>query len=102
MFQHLNKLLERILPAGIPKYLLDYHMWMLFKKYEGFIDNSPKVLTINDLCFGFVLWLGACGLSIVAFMLEIVRFKLRKIFRILIGLTMFLRILIVRLKVVVV
>jgi len=74
---------------------------MLFKKYEPVIDSGPKVLTIDDLSFGFVLWLCACGISAAGFVLEIFVFQLRKVLRTFIGLWGILMILTWRLKAVV-
>jgi hypothetical protein len=34
-------------------------------------EKEPKVLSCDDLSFGFIVWLVACGISIVAFALEI-------------------------------
>ena len=94
----LTEILNKIIPAGIPQYLYEFHTEMVFKKYEPIVDKRPKVLTIHDLTFGFVLWLAACGISITGFLLEILRLKLRKILRKLIGLWGVLRIFKWRLK----
>jgi len=98
IFENLNNMFERIIPVGIPMYLENYHTWMLYKKYESVSGKDPTVLTLDDLGFGFILWLGACGISIFGFFMEILRFKLRKVLRNLIGLWIFLKILLLRLK----
>jgi hypothetical protein len=33
--------------------------------------KEPKVLSCDDLSFGFIVWLVACGISIIAFAMEI-------------------------------
>jgi len=58
IYEILNEVLKKTFPSGIPV-----------------VDNSPKVLTLHDLGFGFALWLGACGISIVGFIFEICRFS---------------------------
>jgi len=101
IYKHLNLILEKLIPAGIPQHLYELHKFMLFKKYEPIMDSGPKVLTIDDLSFGFVLWLGACGISVAGFVLEMLMFQLRKVLRTFIGLWGILRILRWRLKAVV-
>ncbi|CAG9811190.1 unnamed protein product [Chironomus riparius] len=78
VYRHLSNVLEKIIPAGIPEYLLNYYKLFLFKKYERLLDKSPKVLTVDDLGFGFVLWLCACGISMIGFLLELSAFKMRR------------------------
>lgn len=75
IYEILNEVLEKTLPSGIPQHLIKFHYSIIFQKYEPVVDNSPKVLTLDDLGFGFVLWLGACAISIVGFILEICRFS---------------------------
>ena len=97
----INDILEKTIPFGIPQYLMDSHHSMLFKHYEKKIVKDPKVLKVDDLSFGFVLWLGACGISFCGFILEIVMFKVRKWMRTVVGIWMVLRILFMRLRTVV-
>jgi hypothetical protein len=41
--------------------------------HKSFIaDDEPKVLTMSDLEFGFVIWLGSCVLPLIAFIIEII------------------------------
>ena len=96
--EFINDILWKLIPAGIPQHLIDYHTLNLHKKYEPFNDLSPKVLTIVDLSFGFILWLVACGFSIVGFFFEFFWLNLRKYWTDLIGLWMLIRILLWRLR----
>ena len=98
IYDILNQVLEKIIPAGIPQYLVKYHESNMYKEYVPIVDNSPRVLTVDDLEYGFVLWLGACGISVVGFLLEFIWFKLRKVLRIMIGLWLFLKVLKMRLR----
>ena len=75
--RHLSATLDKVIPAGIPQYLLDYYKSLLFKKYERIEDKSPNVLAVHDLGYGFVLWLCACGISAVGFLLELVTFRMK-------------------------
>jgi hypothetical protein len=47
-------------------------------KHKNFAA-SQKQLTINDLEYGFVIWLIACAVSIGAFLMEILVFAALKI-----------------------
>ncbi|KAL7011826.1 hypothetical protein ACKWTF_014475 [Chironomus riparius] len=80
MYRTFKDVMERLIPAGIPQHLYEYQELKMFKKYEPENHKNPKVLTVNDLLFGFVLWIGACGMSVVGFMIEIINLKLRLIF----------------------
>jgi hypothetical protein len=98
IYDVLNEVLEKLVPAGIPQYLDRFHIESLFKNYNPFIDSSPKVLKVADLSFGFVLWLTACGVSTCGFLAEKLMFRTRKHLRTLIGLWMVWTILKRRLK----
>lgn len=101
IYEFLDDFLQKTIPFGIPQYLMSFHYFMLFKHYEVLNVKEPKVLTIDDLSFGFVLWLGACGISLITFLIELFMLKLRRIIRNLIGLWNILAILRWRLKVVI-
>jgi hypothetical protein len=88
----LNEFLDATIPAGIPQYLLDYHMNLLYKKYEPNVDNEPKILTVDDLAFGFVLWAAACGCAFLSFCFELLKFCIGKTIAHAFGLCIFARI----------
>ena len=70
LYDTLNELMDKIVPAGIPQYLIKYHEFNMFKVFVP-ADLSPvRILTIQDLEYGFVIWLGACGISFVGFLME--------------------------------
>lgn len=85
----LNQVLDKIIPTGIPQYLIEYHSFLIYKKHEPIDDSEPRVLTVDDLCFGFVLWLGSCAVAIVGFFFELFKFSVFKIFERTIGLFVF-------------
>lgn len=91
LYDILHDVLEKTIPAGIPQYLEKYSIDVLFSKYEPYVDEEPKVLTLNDLGFGFVVWLVACGISMIGYAAEKLTFQLRKPMRTLIGLILFLK-----------
>jgi hypothetical protein len=71
--------------------MLDYHFNSLFKEFEPDLDNEPRVLTLDDLSFGFVLWAVSCGVAIVGFFFEFLKFSIRKIVSVSFGLWIFAR-----------
>jgi hypothetical protein len=64
-YQWTRKIANKIIPTGIVEFLSQHHInnWKAQKQ--------PKVFSIDDLAFGFFVWLFACGVSINAFVLEI-------------------------------
>ncbi|KAL7011985.1 hypothetical protein ACKWTF_014549 [Chironomus riparius] len=86
IYHVLNDVLEKLVPAGIPKYLEDFHTQHLFKTYKPVVDSSPRPLKVTDLCFGFVLWLCACGASAGVFLVEVLVFRSWKTLRNFVGL----------------
>ncbi|KAL7013039.1 hypothetical protein ACKWTF_015166 [Chironomus riparius] len=68
-----NNIMDRTIAAGIPQYLESFSSEFFFGKYQEIEDKMPKVLTLEDLSFGFTLWLCACGMSISMFIFECLR-----------------------------
>ena len=66
-----DDVMRNLIPSGIPQYLPIYHSKLLFGGYEESDEKLPKVLSLDDLAFGFILWLIACGISITAFTVEL-------------------------------
>lgn len=86
--------LQRLIPTGVVKHLIDYHTWIVYRNgnfKSG--EQEPKILTLDDLGFGFVLWLTACAISAIGYLFEIVMFRWRKKHRTFIGLVLFLKVL---------
>ncbi|KAL7011987.1 hypothetical protein ACKWTF_014551 [Chironomus riparius] len=98
IFEILNKLMERIVPAGIPQYLNKYHESNVYRTFYPIIDIDPKVLTLQNLEYGFVLWIGSCGISAIGFLMEHLWLKGRRVCRSIIGLWMLMSILRIRLR----
>lgn len=70
IYKTLSQLMDKIVPAGIPQYLIKYHEDVVYKPFVPKIGNEPRILNISDLEYGFVLWLAACGVSFIGFLLE--------------------------------
>ena len=73
-----DEVMRNLIPSGIPQYLQIFYSKLLFGTYEELNEKTPQVLTLNDLAFGFLLWLAACSVSIAAFVGEILRHRLVK------------------------
>lgn len=100
LFDTLNEVMDKIIPSGIPEHIFNHGLWTFYKKFLPSDDNDPKVMTLGDLEYGFILWLFACCISSCGFVTEIMIVKLRRILvRPLIGLILFLRILSMRMSV---
>lgn len=73
-FEMMKPTVDKLVDTGIMKYLLDNHQR---KKYPEITEFKPKVFSLIDLDFGFVLYLGLCGLCTIAFLLEKVWYSLK-------------------------
>ncbi|CAG9807144.1 unnamed protein product [Chironomus riparius] len=81
-----DKVMNKLVPSGIPLYLFKYYKEFLYGVYQESKENMPKILTFDDLEFGFIMWLTACGISLAAFATEILRYKTLKFIEIYVGL----------------
>jgi hypothetical protein len=72
LFHAINEVMDRIIPAGIPQHWYNFQMWdRIIRRMKTRILEDLQSLTLDDWGFGFVLWLVACGISTVAFLIEI-------------------------------
>jgi hypothetical protein len=62
-----TEVINWLLNGGILQY---WHKFEEVKVIEE-EEEGPRVLVFDDLSFGFALWLGACGFSIMGFSLEV-------------------------------
>ena len=61
----------KFIPMGIVQHMLEFHTWMHFKTDIYISSSEPAVLSMDDVAFGFYICMGTCGLSIIAFVVEI-------------------------------
>ncbi|CAG9798469.1 unnamed protein product [Chironomus riparius] len=66
----IDTLINDLIPTGIMKYLVENH----FNKKWKFemVDEGPKVLNLDNLFFGFNIWLGCCLISFMSLIIELV------------------------------
>ncbi|KAG5666813.1 hypothetical protein PVAND_014823 [Polypedilum vanderplanki] len=97
LFSHLDYVMQNFVSNGIAKHLVDYAMWFLSRPYDVEIEDTRRILSMNDLEFGFVIWLVACFVAFLAFIYEIFNLffkrKFRNILRNIFGLFEFLKVL---------
>ncbi|KAG5673138.1 hypothetical protein PVAND_003209 [Polypedilum vanderplanki] len=86
--------LELIIPTGITNFWYDWHLWYKYKRYIVEIEPKlPQIFTLNDLSFGFVVWLIACGICIICFLIELIVYYSSIGLRNFLGLTFILKLL---------
>ena len=66
----MNATMICLIEAGIPQYHLNYLMDFDMMPLPE-TPSEPSIFSISDLEFGFVTWLIACGISIGAFIAEL-------------------------------
>jgi len=59
---------ERLTDAGIMSYLIQTYKKLNTLHFQT--ESEPTILSIDDLAFGFNIWLRFCGSSLVAFLVE--------------------------------
>lgn len=74
-FRMFDILITKLISAGVMQHLVKNHYFQKFR-FEKF-NESAKVLTIEDLLFGFNIWFGCCCVSSLAFIIEQTK-RLRK------------------------
>lgn len=98
LVEHLTYIINKFLPTGILKFLDDLAKWYLHRKLELEPDDPRRVLSMTDLEFGFVIFVGFLSVAVVVFIWEIFSLGVRRKFRKLFGLFEFLKVLKERMK----
>ncbi|KAG5683282.1 hypothetical protein PVAND_012571 [Polypedilum vanderplanki] len=70
------KTLRELMPSGIPYHFTKIHKEIYYKLVNEKEEKEPKVLTLDDLDFGFFIWFPFIAISIIVFILELIIFKL--------------------------
>lgn len=66
-----DEIIQKLLPTGILEQSYKFHFEYLYKDKDPIVF-MPQVLTFDDLSQGFFIWLSACGISVIAFIIEII------------------------------
>ena len=67
-----------LIQAGIPQYVKNYIFEVYFREIQESKEKIPKVFGIDDLDYGFIVWLIACSIAVAGFVVELLWFYLRK------------------------
>lgn len=65
-----DRAMGRMIQNGIPQYFLSYLDQVDFHAIPPDIEE-PKVFELDDLAFGFYVFLASCGISFLAFLAEL-------------------------------
>ncbi|KAG5671220.1 hypothetical protein PVAND_001429 [Polypedilum vanderplanki] len=71
-YEQMKKIYSRLAAAGIVHYLYNKNI-NNSKEFSPQIDDQkvPQVFTLNELSFGFVIWLGTLSVAVIVFLIEI-------------------------------
>lgn len=83
--------MRKLIPFGIPQYFYHYFLSMEFKPIDA-PPEEPWVFDVEDLKFGFVIWLVSISIAVFGFLMEILWFNLVRGFIWAVGLRGFLRV----------
>jgi hypothetical protein len=97
--RHLDEIMERLIPSGIPQQLFHYGYSDIFSQFDVEEPDNLRILSISDMEFGFAIWLAAFPLPIIVFICELLSLKVKRKIRKLAGLIQFLRLLRARMSV---
>jgi len=67
-FRMFKNVIDNLIPTEIMSHLIETHYTRKWK-FEKF-EDEPKVLSLDDLVFGFNIWLGCCLITFVVFIAE--------------------------------
>ena len=85
-----DEVMRKLIPSGIPQYLPAFHSQLLYGTFIESGEHLPKILTLDDLAFGFIMWMIACGISVASFVGEMLRHKTVKMMKNYLGLALLL------------
>lgn len=90
-FKLIDDTMRNLNQFGIASYYVNYLKFLLRPQPE--LPSEPRVFSLSDLEFGFVSWLIACGVCILVFIGEVLKYRLRILFQKYVGLYYFMKIL---------
>jgi hypothetical protein len=91
--RHLDEVLQRLIPFGIPQYLWDLGSQAISYRYDDDVPDNRRILSLGDLEYGFVIWLVTFPIPIFVFICELLSFMAERVVRKFAGLIEFLMLL---------
>lgn len=81
LYELVDEIVQRLVTGGVLEYSIQYYLYadlLSFNVYHhlDYLEES-KVLTVKDLSYGFTLWIAACFLSYLVFLLELTTFYIK-------------------------
>lgn len=71
MFRVIDDIFGWLVQAGIPQYFHNFYNWYKFIRHQkSKTIEEFKSISLDSLSFGFIIWLAACGVSILVFAFE--------------------------------
>ncbi|KAL7050120.1 hypothetical protein ACKWTF_003962 [Chironomus riparius] len=67
-YRMFKNVIDNLIPTGVMKHLIENYYTKKWK-FEK-LEDEPKVLSLDDLIFGFNIWLGCCLITIIVFFAE--------------------------------
>lgn len=67
-----EKTMRKLVPAGIPQHIRNTVYDFRLKHAQAPAAKGPKVFTIEDLKFEFIIWLISIPIALAAFIVEII------------------------------
>lgn len=74
-FRMFKKIVDKLIDTGIMKHYSENYYTKKVRLET--LKSAPKVLCVNDLTFGFNIWLGFCCLSTIVFVAEIMAKRIK-------------------------
>jgi hypothetical protein len=69
--KEIEETMKWLIQGGIPQYWYKYHQWHKFELGQTIKDVSePQIFTFENMTFEFNVWMVACAVSIVGFIVE--------------------------------
>jgi hypothetical protein len=69
LFHSVNEALQELISGGIPQHIYKFYMEKFYPEIEE-EAKEPQKLTIDDLRYGFTIWLASFPITVLAFFLE--------------------------------
>lgn len=78
-FHLLSDLIHELNAGGIPQFLDQLYLNFALIKRNCPTLSGPQVMTTDDLDYGFAIWFIACGISLLGFFSEFLKFYFEKL-----------------------
>ncbi|KAG5667753.1 hypothetical protein PVAND_015723 [Polypedilum vanderplanki] len=81
LIEAINYIISRFISNGISNHLIEFGSWDLWRPFDIETEDPRKILSLDDLEFGFVLWIFSLSFPIICFLYEIFSYLTAKLLR---------------------